>query len=130
MDMTMGSGRTVYILDDDSAVRVSTQFLLEACDMASEAFGSPLAFLAAFDPDRAGCLLLDLHMPEMSGLDVFKALRNRGVSTPVIVMSGRIDPDIRVLLEQLGAMAILSKPADDEELVGLIQRCLKKPDEP
>ena len=118
--------RIVYILDDDVAVQESTTFLLATHDIAAQAFGSPHAFLAAFDPDRASCLLLDLHMPEMSGIDVLKQLRSRGVTTPVIVISGRSDASLDDLVKNLGAMAVLHKPPDNEELIGLLSRAIAK----
>ena len=120
--MEASSERIVYILDDDDAVQDSTKFLLAVYDIVAHAFGSPREFLAAFDPDRASCLLLDLHMPEMSGIDVLKLLRSRGITTPVIVISGRTDMDLEVLVKNLGAMAILRKPPDNYELIELIKR--------
>ena len=126
--MEASRDRIVYILDDDAAVQESTKFLLATHDIAAQAFGSPQAFLAAFDPDRASCLLLDLHMPEMSGIDVLKLLRSRGIATPVIVISGRSDTALDDLIKKLGATAVLHKPPDNEELIGLLNRIISKAD--
>ena len=126
--MEASRDRIVYILDDDVAVQESTTFLLATHDIAAQAFGSPRAFLAAFDPDRASCLLLDLHIPEMSGIDVLKQLRSRGIATPVIVISGRSDADLDDLVRNLGAVAVLRKPPNNEELIGLLRQAISEAD--
>ena len=117
-------GRLIYIVDDDEAVRDSASILLLSHGMDSEAFSSARQFLAAFDPARAGCLLLDLHMPEMSGLELLEVLRARGTLLPIIVVSGRRDAALDLALRHAGAMAILSKPVDETELLPLIHKAL------
>lgn len=114
--------RIVYVVDDDEAVRDSTCLLLKSADMAAADFRSADAFLEAFDPELAGCILLDLHMPGMSGLELLELLQSRGVKTPVIVISGRLDPLLNDLVKRAGAMAILNKPSSDEELLGLVRQ--------
>jgi two-component system response regulator FixJ len=111
----------VCIVDDDEAVRDSTCMLLESHDMQAQAFASAMAFLDAFEPARTACVILDLHMPQMSGAELLDILRGRGVSTPIIVVSGRRDPVLDLQIRRAGVLAILSKPADDAELLALVR---------
>ncbi len=122
--MTGGKGRLVYVLDDDEAVRDSLCFLLTSHGIACEAFGSPPEFLGGFDPARAGCLVLDLHMPWLSGLEVLEKLRSRGVTMPVIVVSGRRNSASDAALLEAGALIVLNKPVDVGELLALIRAAM------
>lgn len=83
--------RPVYIVDDDEAVRDSIRLLLESSGFAAQEFASADLFLKSETADM-GCLLLDLHMPGISGLELLRLLRSRGIRRPVIVVSGRRDP--------------------------------------
>lgn len=114
--------RIAYVVDDDEAVRDSTCLLLKSADIAAIDFPSADAFLEVFDPDRAGCILLDLHMPGMSGLELLELMQARGIKTPVIVISGRLDPLLNDLVRRAGAMAILNKPSSDDELLALVRQ--------
>ena len=114
----------VYIVDDDEAVRDSMRLLLESSGIDARDFASPELFLHS-DTSDMGCLLLDLHMPGISGLELLRTIRARGVRRPVIVVSGRRDPvqDAEVLAA--GASALLSKPFEDQQLLDLIEQALK-----
>jgi FixJ family two-component response regulator len=116
----------VYIVDDDEAVRDSMRLLLESSGFIARDFASADLFLHAETADM-GCLLLDLHMPDISGLDLLRLIRARGIRRPVIVVSGRRDPvqDAEVLAA--GASALLSKPFDDQQLLDLVEQALGDP---
>lgn len=118
-----GQGATVYIVDDDEAVRDSMRLLLESSGLLARDFASADLFLHADSADM-GCLLLDLHMPGISGLELLRMIRARGISHPVIVISGRRDPVLDAEAWAAGASALLSKPFDDQQLLDLIQRAL------
>ena len=111
---------TVYIVDDDEAVRDAIRWLMKSVRIPAVAFPSADDFLEKFDPDLAGCILLDQHMPGMSGLELLELLRSRNVKTPVIMISGRRDPLLDDLVKRAGALAILSKPTGDDELLALV----------
>jgi FixJ family two-component response regulator len=110
----------VCVVDDDEAVRDSTCMLLESHDMRTCAFASAGDFLAWFEPKRAACIIIDLHMPQMSGAEVLELLRACGVTTPILVISGRRDPVLDLQIQRAGVLAILSKPADASELLRLV----------
>jgi two-component system, LuxR family, response regulator FixJ len=113
----------VYIVDDDEAVRDSLRLLLESSGFIAREFASA-DLLLKMNIDEMGCLLLDLHMPGISGLELLRLLRARGLKRPVIVISGRRDPvqDAEVLAA--GASALLSKPFDDRQLLDLVTEAL------
>ncbi|HEX4026581.1 MAG TPA: response regulator [Rhizomicrobium sp.] len=113
----------VYIVDDDEAVRDSLRLLLESSGFSAREFANADLLLNT-NIDEMGCLLLDLHMPGISGLELLRLLRARGLKRPVIVISGRRDPvqDAEVLAA--GASALLSKPFDDQQLLDLVIRAL------
>ena len=126
MSSESGSG-IVYVVDDDDAVRDATQLLLETYGFDVRAFPSAASFLSSFSPATAACILLDLHMPQMGGLELLQALRSTGTRTPVIVMSGQRDAGVDAELQQAGVSAIFSKPCDDETLIGAIRAATAAP---
>jgi two-component system response regulator FixJ len=111
----------IYVVDDDDAVRDATQLLLETYGFDVRAFPSGATFLASFDQASAACILLDLHMPQMGGLELVQTLRSWGARTPVIIISGRRDAGVDAELQQAGVSAIFSKPCDDDVLIGAIR---------
>lgn len=118
--MPLKSG-IIYVVDDDDAVRDATQLLLETYGFDVRAFPSAATFLASFDHASAACILLDLHMPQMGGLELVQTLRSWGARTPVIIVSGRRDAGVDAELQQAGVSAIFSKPCDDDVLIGAIR---------
>jgi two-component system response regulator FixJ len=115
---------TVYIVDDDADVRESARALLESYDLAVEAFASARAFLDGFKDDGRACLLLDLNMPEMGGLELLEQLRRRKIGLPVIVVTAQGDPNAQELARRAGVFAFLEKPVD-ESLIAAVDQALK-----
>jgi FixJ family two-component response regulator len=115
---------TVYIVDDDEDVRDSARALLESYDLRVEDFGSARAFLDGFEAGRRGCVLLDVNMPDMSGLDLLELLRGREVGIPVIIVTAQKDVEIQERARLAGAFAFFEKPVDEKiiEAIGLALR--------
>ena len=109
----------VTILDDDEAVRDSLEILLQTHGYEVTSFGSARAFLSSDAARQGGCLILDLHLPDMSGFDVLRRLEGR---MKVIMITARSDAATRRSALAAGAMALLEKPFTDEQLVGTIEQ--------
>jgi two-component system response regulator FixJ len=116
---------TVFIVDDDDAVRDSLQILLESAGLTVEAFGSPGAFLESSAPDRPGCLLVDVRMPEMDGIELQETLTTANRRLPVIVMTGHADVPLAVRAMKAGAVDFIEKPFDDEVIIETVRRALE-----
>jgi FixJ family two-component response regulator len=117
---------TVFVVDDDDSVRGSLRFLLRSMGLESRAFGSAQDFLAAYDPTQPGCLVLDVRMPGMSGLELQQELNLRGAIIPVIFITGHGDIPMAVEAMQHGAHDFLQKPFRDEVLIERVRRALAK----
>jgi FixJ family two-component response regulator len=117
--MSATATKTICIVDDDEAVRDSLSLLLKSGGLATRSYDSADAFLRAGAQDMA-CLILDLHMPGTSGLELLRLLRRRGLSQPVFVVSGRRDPLLDAEVHAAGATNLLSKPFDDQTLLNLV----------
>jgi two-component system response regulator FixJ len=104
---------TIYIVDDDDSVRDSARALLEAYDHVVEDFASARDILETFDRLDEGCLLLDLNMPEMGGIELLELLRSRGDTIPVIVVTAQNDIGVLDRARRAGAYAVLEKPVDN-----------------
>jgi two-component system, LuxR family, response regulator FixJ len=111
---------TIYIVDDDDAVRDSLRALLESCDFDVQDFGSATEFLTRRNGTRGDCLLLDLHMPQVDGLSLLEQMRAEGSQLPTIVITGRSDPSLKQRALQNGAFALFDKPVGDEALLNAI----------
>jgi two-component system response regulator FixJ len=118
--------QTVFVVDDDDAVRNSLKLLLKSAGVTAEAFGSAREFLATYDPGQPGCLVLDVRMPAMSGLEMQHELNLRGAAIPVIFITGHGDIPMAVEAMQQGAFDFLQKPFRDQELLDRVQRALTR----
>jgi len=125
--MTKDRAPQVHIVDDDEAMRASLVFLLESAGLESHAYASAPAFLAACDGPTGGCVITDVRMPQMSGLQLVTELKARGVRMPVIVITGHGDVPLAVEAMKNGVVDFLEKPFDDEVLLRAIQRALALP---
>lgn len=117
---------TVFIVDDDEAVRSSLRLLLKSLGHAALAYASAAEFLAGYDPDQPGCAVLDVRMPGMSGLELQDELNRRGAVIPVIFITGHGDVPMAVEAMQQGAFDFLQKPFREEDLVSRVQIALAK----
>ncbi|MGD0142641.1 MAG: response regulator [Rhizomicrobium sp.] len=122
--MTPTQNLFAHIVDDDAAVRDSTQALLHSWRIPAQTYASGDDFLQKLTPATFGCIILDLHMPDISGFQMLDILRKRGCLIPVILFTGRADPATEELARQSGAVALLAKPVREDELIGLVQRLL------
>ncbi len=116
----------VMVVDDDSGVRNAMRILLKSVGMESALYGSAQEFLAAWQPAQPGCLVLDIRMPGMSGLELQQQLNLRGAVLPVIFMTGHGDIPMAVEAMQHGAFDFLQKPFRDQDLLDRIQRAIVK----
>jgi FixJ family two-component response regulator len=116
----------VFIVDDDASVRRSIQDLLLSVSLPSEAFATPQEFLASRRTDRPGCLVLDIRLPGMSGLDFQRELAQAGVQLPIIFITGHGDVPMSVQAMKSGAVEFLMKPFRTQELLDAIQQALDR----
>jgi FixJ family two-component response regulator len=123
--MAEGGASVVLIVDDDAAVRDSLESLLRSVGQASVSYASARAFLDAARPDVPACLVLDVRLPEQSGLDLQRALAASGVHIPVIVITGHGDVPMSVAAMKAGAIDFLTKPFRDQDLLDAIQRGIR-----
>ncbi len=121
----MSRAETVFVVDDDQAMRSSLQWLIESMGMQVETYDSAQAFLDAYYPGRAGCLLLDVRMPGMSGLELQAYLAKREHRIPVIIITGHGDVSMAVKAMKNGAVDFIEKPFDDEALIVSIRNALQ-----
>ena len=114
----------VFIVDDDPSVRRSIQDLVSSVSLRSEAFATPQDFLDAQRTDRIGCLILDVRLPGMSGLDFQRTLTETGVTIPIIFITGHADVPMTVQAMKSGAVEFLTKPFRPQELLDAVQQAL------
>jgi two-component system, LuxR family, response regulator FixJ len=115
---------TVFVVDDDPAVRKSLEVLIRSVGLKAETYESAQVFLDAYDSDRTGCLVLDVRMPGMSGLELQKTLRERGNGLPVIIITGHGDVPIAVRAMKAGAVEFLEKPFSKQLLLEHIHEAI------
>lgn len=122
----MANERTVCIVDDDKGVRTSLAALLRTVGLEVEMYGSGPEFLEAWTAGRCGCLVVDVRMPGMSGLQLQTRLAEQRVTLPVIIITGHADVPMAVSAMRAGAMDFIEKPFRDETIINSIQRALEQ----
>ena len=119
--MTLKTGTLhVHIVDDDESVRKGLSRLMRSAGIESHAYASPERFLAEVHNEGHACILMDITMPRMSGLELGTQLREKGITLPMIAISARDDDDTRHLARDLGVRFFLRKPVDDQALLDAI----------
>src|SRR6202166_1012318 len=116
----------VYVIDDDEAMRDSLDFLLAAADFQVSLFGSALDFLGALSTLDFGCVVSDVRMPDIDGIELLKRLKAGGSLFPVVIMTGHGDVPLAVEAMKLGAVDFLEKPFEDDRLIGMIEAALRQ----
>jgi FixJ family two-component response regulator len=124
--MSPAAASCVYIIDDDELIRDSIQGLLKSVGLRSEVFGSPEDFLGRKRPEVPSCLILDVKLPGVSGLDFQKELLAAGVGIPIIFITGYGDIPMSVKAMKSGAVEFLTKPFQDQDLLDAIQQALDR----
>jgi FixJ family two-component response regulator len=117
---------TVYVIDDDASIRELLGWLMARNAIPCEAFPDARSFLKSYRADAPGCLILDLRMPGMSGLDLQAMLKAQGAHLPVIFLSGRADVAAAVQAVKGGAFDFIEKPFDYKRIVALVRECLAR----
>ena len=117
---------TVFIVDDDEAMRDALDTLIRSVGMRTSLHASADEFLAAYDPEQPGCLVLDVRMPGMSGLDLQDALAEQGIKLPVIIITGHGDIPMAVQAMRAGAVDFLEKPFREQELLHRIHQAVEQ----
>lgn len=115
----------VFVVDDDKAVRDSVQWLLGSVAIEVRTCASAAEFVAAYRPGRPACLITDVRMPGMSGLDLQAALADRAVELPVIIVTGHGDVAMAVKAMKAGAFDFVEKPCRDQALLDVVQKALE-----
>ena len=116
----------VHVIDDDDALRQSLQFLLESASMKVAAYESAAAFLDALPDIVGGCVITDVRMPGMSGIELLKRLKEMKIGLPVIVITGHGDVPLAVEAMKGGAVDFIEKPFDDEVLLSAVHAALRR----
>jgi two-component system response regulator FixJ len=121
----MTDPRMVHVIDDDAPLRDSLLFLLSSSGLNATGYDSPQAFLAATSDLTDGCIVTDVRMPGMSGVDLLRKLKGAGSTTPVIVMTGHGDVSMAVEAMKLGAFDFIEKPFSDQSLISAVEAALE-----
>lgn len=121
---------TVYVVDDDAGMLESTQWLLESVGLDVQAYSDGRKFLEAISSERAGCVVLDVRMPGLGGLNVQEELQKRGLDLPIIFVSGHADVPIVVRAFKSGAFDFIEKPFNEQLLLDSVQQALQEHQQP
>ena len=116
----------IYVIDDDDAVRQSLEFLLRTAQMNVRSFESAKAFLGVLPEITSGCIITDVRMPDISGIDLLRKVKERNLDIPVIVVTGHGDIALAVEAMKIGAVDFLEKPFDDDQLIAAVRATLSK----
>jgi two-component system, LuxR family, response regulator FixJ len=122
----MRDNQVVHIVDDDEAVRQSLAFLLSSAGLAVRLYDSAAAFLAGLASIQGGCLITDVRMPGMTGLELLRQLRTKAGNLPAIVITGHGDVPLAVEAMKAGAIDFIEKPFDEEAILHAVQRALDR----
>lgn len=122
----MDDNLAILLVDDDDAIRDAVGFLLESDGHQVQTFASPIDLLAALESTRAGCVITDVRMPEMGGLEVVQRIRASGSQVPVVVITGHADVSLAVEAMRSGAADFIEKPFDDEVLLQAVRRAVQR----
>ena len=125
----MSQETTVFIVDDDDEVRDAIRLLMVSVGLNAETFESAQAYLDQFDPQRAGCLILDIRMKGMSGLDLQDRLAGEPLHPPIIIITGHGDVPMAVRAVKAGAVDFIEKPFNDQLLLDAAHRAIEQDDE-
>ncbi|HPF23180.1 MAG TPA: response regulator [Hyphomonas sp.] len=125
----MSEQKLIHLVDDDDAVRHSASFMLRHAGFAVKTYADGVAFLEAVEDAAPGCILLDVQMPRMDGLEVQEQLNARGVAMPVIVLTGHGDVNVAVKAMKAGAIDFVEKPYEKQTLVGALNRAFQRLEE-
>ena len=123
--MPPSSSPTVFVVDDDAAIRKAVSRLLRSAGIAVAVFESPTEFLAQYDPDTPGCLVLDIAMPGFNGLQLQTALGEKGSVLPIIFLTGHGDVSKSVQAMKHGAFDFLTKPVKDKDLLTAVRAAIE-----
>src|SRR5678816_581243 len=118
------SAAFVYVVDDDASVREGVARLIRSAGVMTQTFASGEEFLAAARPKNPSCLVLDVRLPGLTGLDLQRELAKSGVQVPIIFLTGHGDIPMTVRALKAGAAHFLTKPIDDQDLLNAIDQCL------
>jgi FixJ family two-component response regulator len=124
--MTPANSSTVFVIDDDDLVRASIQGMLKSEGLRSETFGTPQEFLRSKRPDGPSCLILDVRLPGVNGLDFQRELAEAGIRIPIIFITGHGDIPMSVRAMKSGAVEFLTKPFRDQDLLDAIHQALDR----
>jgi FixJ family two-component response regulator len=124
--MTPAAAPTVFVVDDDDLVRTSIQGMLKSVGLRSETFGTSQEFLRSKRPDAPSCLVLDVRLPGVSGLDFQRELADAGIRIPIIFITGHGDIPMTVKAMKSGAVEFLTKPFRDQDLLDAIHQALNR----
>ena len=124
--MSVADAMTVFIIDDDAGVRESIKDLVESVGLSAASFASAHDFLSSERRDGPSCLVLDVRLPGISGLDLQLELRKAGIKIPIIFITGHADVPMTVKAMKSGAVEFLTKPFRDQDLLDVIQRALTR----